>query len=261
MSIKEFVGRNDSMPDPPEGRGFGFDVSQPKKASFGQYDGPIFPRSDWKELMHMQEANQSSPWHHWTAAGCKVKDQKQTSLCWSFGSTGATEARFAQQMGQSPTLSVASVAMPINNWDKDRGGWGSYHFDYVAEHGQATVDTWPELSDDKSLLKNVDVRNERFQHDVPCFKEFEWKDVDSMVSALLDPNDPTPVTVGFDWWRHLVWAGRVTYTDNEITLWIVNSWGADWSGNGQVKLVGEEKIAAAEAISVCGVKPISKERN
>jgi hypothetical protein len=257
MSRKEFVGSNDSMPAAPRGYARGFDIEKPRKSGFGEYSGPVYPRSDWKELMNLQEVNQSSPWHHWTAAGCKIKDQKRTSLCWSFGSTGATEARFAQQMGVAPVLSVASVAMPINDFNVDEGGWGEYHFDYVAQHGQATTDTWPELSTDRSLMKNVDVRNDRFQHDVPCFSEFDWKDLDAMVSALLDPNDPTPCTVGFDWMGHLMWAGRATLTDNEITLWIINSWG-NWNGNGQVKFVGEEKCRAAEAISICGVKPISK---
>ena len=259
--MREFVGSSDTMPAAPRGYGKGFlTTGKPRQTGFSQYSGKNFPKSDWRELMRLQSVNESSPWHHWTKAKGKVKNQKNSSLCWSFGSTGATEARYAQQMGTCPTLSAASVAGPINKYNKDRGGWGEYHFDFVAEHGQATVDTWPELSMDKNLWGNEEAKEDRFRFDVPCYEEFEWKDLDSLVSALLDPIDPSPCTVGYDWWGHLIWAGRATYTDNKITLWCINSWGSSWNGNGQVKLVGEDKCRAAEAIRVCGVQPISKDK-
>ena len=256
--MAEFHSSSDPLPQPPRGYGRGFKRNKPQRSGFAGFSGNRFPRSDWKELMHLQEVNQSSPWHHWTNAGCKVKNQRSTSLCWSFGSTGATEARHAQSMGWSPVLSAASVAGPINGYNPDRGGWAEYHFDFVKKHGQATVDTWPERSMNKALWNDPAVKSDRFQHFVPCFEEFAWKDLDALVSALLDPIDPTPCTVGFDYWGHLIWAGRATFTDNQITLWCINSWGSSWNGNGQIKLVGEDRCRAEEAIRVCGVMPRSK---
>ena len=259
MMKKEFVGQNDSMPPAPSGYKHSFDLAgKPRKASLGVYTGDRHARKDWRELMDFQEKHQSSPWHHWKGAGVKVKDQKTSSYCWSFGSAGAVQTRYAQQGMGDACLSATSVAAPITNFNKDKGGWGSYFFEHVQEHGIASTRTWPELKMDRSLLTNKEVLSDRFQHDVPCFEEHDYMDLDSVVSALLDPIDPCPVTLGYSYWGHLVFGTRATFTDGKITLWIVNSWGEDWNGDGTVKLVGEDKCRPAEAISICGVKPITK---
>ena len=257
--IREYVDENTVMPPAPEGYKHAFSLAgKPSKTSLGAYSGQVFPRKDWKELMDLQEKQESSPWHHWKGVGIKVKNQRQTSYCWAFGSTGAVETRYAQQGMGNTHLSATSVAAPITNFDKNQGGWGSYFFEHVQEFGIASTRTWKELSLDRSLLKSKKVLDDRFQHDVPCFEEHDYMDLDSVVSALLDPIDPTPVTLGYSWWGHLIFGVRATFTDGKITLWGINSWGEDWNGDGTVKLVGESRCTPAEAISVCGVKPITK---
>lgn len=256
---REYVDELTQMPPAPAGYRHSFGMGdKPRQTSLGAYSGEVYPRSHWKELMDLQEKQQSSPWHHWKGAGVKVKDQKNSSYCWSFGSAGAVQTRYAQQGMGDTHLSATSVAAPITGFNKDRGGWGSYFFEHVQEHGIASTRTWAELDMDRDLLKSKAVLDDRFQHDVPCFEEHDWKDIDSVVSSLLDPINPCPVTLGFDYWGHLIFGARATFTDGKITLWGINSWGADWNGDGTVKLVGEERCAAAEAISVCGVKPIAK---
>ena len=259
--IREFVGENDTMPPAPAGYVHAFGGAKPLEMNSNlkgaePYSGERFPRSEWKELMELQEAEQSSPWHHWKGAGIDVKDQKNSSWCWCFGTIGAIQTRYAQQGMGNTNLSAASVAGPVVNYNKDRGGWGEWALEYISENGVATTDVWPELSADRTLDSDIAVKESRFKHDVPCFQAHPQRDLDSIVSSLLDPVNPCPVTLGYSWWRHLVFGTRATFTDGVITLWIVNSWGADWNGDGTVKLIGEQKCAADESITICGVTPI-----
>ena len=109
--MPKFYGRNDPLPAAPRGRGRGFDMaSKPKQTSLQPYTGKRYPRSDWRELMDIQEKQQSSPWHQWKAAGVAVKDQKSSSWCWCFGTVGAIQNRYAQQGMGDTRLSAASVA-------------------------------------------------------------------------------------------------------------------------------------------------------
>ncbi len=256
---REYVDRLTEMPEAPQGYKQTFSmVGKPRQTALEPFSGAKYGRKDWAELMDLQEKQKSSPWHHWKGAGIKVKDQKRSSYCWAFGSTGAVQTRYAQQGMGDTRLSATSVAAPITNFDMDEGGWGSWYFEYVQEHGIASQRTWAELDMNRDLLNNHKVRADRFQHDVPCFEEHDWKDLDSVVSALIDPINPCPVTLGYSWWGHLVFGVRATLVDGEIALWIVNSWGDDWNGDGTVKLLGVDRCSPDEAISICGVKPITK---
>jgi hypothetical protein len=256
---KEYVGSNDRMPAPPRRTKLTFGTEpRPEQRGLNAFSGKRYPRSDWKELMHLQEKHQSSPWHAWKSAGVEVKDQKSSSWCWCFGTVGAIQNRYAQQGMGDTRLSAASVAGPVMNYDKDRGGWGQYAVEHIQEHGIATQSTWPELSVSRKLAGSQKVINDRFQHDICGFEMFDAHDLDAVVSALICPINPVPVTLGLLYWGHLVYANRATFTDNEITLWAVNSWGPTWNGNGTVKLVGKGKCSPDESIAINCVKPITK---
>ena len=256
---REFVGSSDRMPPPPRRTKLTFGTGpRPEQHGLKAFSGNRYPRSDWKELMHLQEKHQSSPWHAWKSAGVKVKDQKNSSWCWCFGPTGAVQNRYAQQGMGDTRLSAASVAGPIMDYDKDRGGWGQYAVEYIQEHGVATQSTWPELSVSRKLAGSQKVINDRFQHDICGFEMFDPHDLDAVVSALICPVNPVPVTLGLMYWGHLVYANRATLTDGEVTLWAVNSWGPTWNGDGTVKLVGRSKCSPDESIAIKCVKPITR---
>ncbi len=247
------------MTPAPRGTKLSFGVGErPERKGLKAFSGSKYPRSEWKELMHLQEKHQSSPWHSWKSAGVAVKDQKSSSWCWCFGTIGAIQNRYAQQGMGDTRLSAASVAGPIMDYDKDQGGWGQWAIEHIQEFGIATQSTWPELSVNRKLAGSRAVLNDRFQHDVCGFEMFDPYDLDSVVSALICPTNPTPVTVGYTWWGHLIFANRATFTDGEITLWCVNSWGPTWNGDGTVKLVGKQKCSPYEAIAINCVKPITK---
>lgn len=257
--MRKYYGTNDTLPAAPRGRGKGFSLStKPEKTSLKPFAGNKYPRSDWRELMDMQEKQQSSPWHHWKAAGVAVKDQKSSSWCWCFGTTGAIQNRYAQQGMGDVQLSAASVAGPIMDYDKDQGGWGQYAVEYVQEHGIADQSVWPELSVSRKLESSRKVADNRYQYDICDFQMHDPFDLDSVVSSLLCPIDPQPVTVGYLWWGHLIFANRATFVDGQIALTIVNSWGDSWNGDGTAVLVGEQKCSPDEAISISCVKPISE---
>jgi len=258
--VPKNFGRNDRMPAAPAGCGYGFgDGGFPKQTSLRPFSGKRYPRSDWRELMDLQEKQESSPWHHWKTAGIKVKNQDTSSWCWCFGTIGAVQNRYAQQGMGDTQLSAASVAGPIMGYNKDRGGWGQYAVEHIQEHGVAQKSVWPELSIDRSLENNQSVINNRFQFDICDFEMHDRFDIDSVVSSLLCPIDPQPVTVGYLWWGHLVFANRATFVDGKIALTVVNSWGDDWNGDGTAVLVGEEKCSPDEAISISCVKPFTEQ--
>ena len=256
---KEFVGSNDRMPSPPRGTRLSFGHgTRPERKGLASFSGRRYPRSDWKELMQLQEKHESSPWHAWKSAGIALKNQKSSSWCWTFGVAGAMQNRYAQQGMGDTHLSAASVAGPITGYDKDQGGWGQYAVEHIQEFGIATKSTWPELSVNRKLKGSRAVVNDRFQHDICDFEMFDTYDLDSVVSALICPINPVPVTVGYTWWGHLLFANRATFVDGQIALWAINSWGSDWNGDGTVKLLGEQKCRPYESIAINCVKPITK---
>ena len=256
--MRKPFGASDAFPDAPRGYGRGFKRSdRPTVQSLSSYSGVRYPRKDWRELMNLQDELKSSPWHHWKSSKIAVKNQKRSSWCWCFGVTGCIQNRYGQQGMGDVSLSASSVAGPIMNYNQDRGGWGQYAVEYIQEHGIAQTSSWPELAGNERYESSPAILNNRRQFDICGFESHDAHDLDSVVSALICPVDPRPVTIGLLYMGHLMFANRARFIDGQISLTAINSWGPDWNGDGTIDLVGESRCSPDEAISISCVKPVS----
>jgi C1A family cysteine protease len=57
------------------------------------------------------------------------------------------------------------------------------------------------------------------------------------------------VTVGYDWWGHLIYAVRAGWKDGKFLVKIVNSWKETWGEKGTAWLT-ESKAIASEQIAI-----------
>ena len=214
-----------------------------------RYSGPVFPRSQWDDLIKMHDENQSSPDHWRIKAGVPVLDQNGLGYCWIYGVAGAMMTGYAQTGISVPHLSATSAGAQGKNW-RNEGGWAGEAIEYIARFGMAELSVWPEHSMDRSLPNQEAVKRSAAMHDVVEFLELPQQNFDAAVSAILDPINPRAITLGLMWWGHLVYGTKVVKIDRRTYgIKIVNSWRPSWGENG-CAVLEESKATAHEYVAV-----------
>lgn len=218
------------------------------------YRGDIMPRSEWDSHIQRQERDKSSPDDFRIAADVPILDQNGLGYCWMYGTVGAIMTVYAMTGLPVPHLSATGPAAQGKNW-ANRGGWAGEAIEYIRRYGIPTLDAWPEHSMDRSLPRSPEVQRTAKLHGLVDFAELPRNNFDAAVSVLLDPVDPRPVTLGLNWWGHLVYATKVVKLGaGRYGLKIANSWRPTWGQQGTAVLV-ESKATAFEQIAVQRVKP------
>lgn len=218
------------------------------------FGGKVFDRSEWPELMEMQDKNHSSPLD-WHMNSVGIMDQRQTNFCWCFGTCAGVATQYAKTGVEVPEFSPASTACMIKDF-RNEGGWGSQACNGIQKYGIATTETWPNVSFNRQLPSMSHVREDMHQHDLIEFEDLGVNNFDAAMSVLLDPLHPAPVTGGFTWWGHLVILLKAVRYDGEWGVVFANSWGKDWGENGYSVLLGD-KAVPYESIRIGSVKPRS----
>lgn len=232
-------------------------TKDPVGFSIPEFTGKVYPRSEWDELIDLQEKNQSSPWH-WHVQNCEIKSQARTNFCWCFGTVSGVETRYAMTGINPPNLSPTSTACLIKDF-KNQGGWGTEACRGIQKYGIAEHRHWPTNSFDRTLPVRHDVRSNMHMHDLIDFEDLGYNRFDAVMSALLDPHDPSPVTGGFMYsfsGPHLVLLLRAVKVGGEYGVVFANSWGKGWGVEGYGVLVGKDAIPQ-EAVRIGSVKPRS----
>ena len=229
--------------------------SDPFSSSAPAFQGPIYPESDWDELMALQEENQSSPYHT-HLNNVDIMSQQRTNYCWMFGVVAGAANRYAATGIEVPKFSPASTACQIKNF-QNVGGWGSEAAAGVQKYGIATTNTWPNCSFDRTLPNNPRVRNDSFRHNIVEFNALGRYNINAVASCLLDPINPSPCSGGYSHWGHLVLLLKVVRISGQIGFLYANSWGKNWGDNGYGILLGSKAIPT-EAIRIGSIKPIGE---
>ncbi len=232
----------------------------PEFCAFQEFSGTIYPRKDWRELIELQKENESSPFHVHKNNNIQVLNQRSTPYCWMYGTVACVLNRAAAQGIQPvPDLNAQATAAMGKRYRKN-GGFGIEACKYIEKYGIPTCDVWPEHNFNKSYEGKPEVKESAKLHKIVTFEELPRNNFDAVMSALLCPVDPVPVTLAFNWWRHLVCGLRGVYNGREFGLGFVNSWGTKYKDGGFSEVFGSRAVPF-EAVAVRSIKSITEEKS
>lgn len=213
------------------------DVASPMPESF------LIPASDWQGMIQERKARKAGIVAECDRVGLKVKDQKQTNLCWANGPTHAVEIIRVMQGLKPVALSAASVACPVNNF-RNQGGWGNSALKQLVVAGADPESVWPNTAINRQYHTDENIKL-ALNYRVTEWWEIPAGKLNYLISAVLHD---IPVAVGYSWWSHEVCAVDADWIDGAIALVIDNSWGTSWSNNGRGILQGR-KILPDDAVA------------
>ena len=157
------------------------------------------------------------------------------------------------QLNFSPT----STALLTNGY-KNEGGWGFDALRGVQQYGIADYDHWPNVSFSRDHYSKESVKSNMKRHNVIGFNDLGRYNFDAVMSALLCPIDPRPVTGGFSHWGHLVILLQAVKVSGKWGVLFANSWGSDWGESGGYGILLGDKAIPTEALSIGRIKPRSE---
>lgn len=233
----------------------------PQFSSHQEYSGTIYPRKDWVELIELQKKNRTSPMDVHKGNSIPVRSQSSFPYCWLWGTANCVLNRYAAQgIDPVPNLNPHATAAMGKRYRK-QGGFGVEATQYIQQYGIPTFDVWPKHSMDRSLEKDPRVIESCKKHKLVTFEEMPRNSFDAVMSCLIDPIDPSPCTLAFSWWRHLVAGLQGLYRGSgrniEYGLGFVNSWGEKWGDKGY-GTVWNSKAKPFESVAVRSVKAVKE---
>ena len=208
----------------------------------------IFPRSEWDELIDLQEERKSSPLHVHQYHDVPIMNQKRSKYCWAFCLVAGCMNRLAHAgiNDPLPILSGTSLAAPIKSF-RNVGGY-VLEAAKAAKKGIAEVGVWPESSMNRSLVNHQSVKDSKQINQISEFSELPRRDLAALVSVLIDPDNSRPVAIALPWWRHAVLALRARVERGKIAIDFANSYGSTWQSDGFGTLKENDAIAHEQIV-------------
>ncbi|KAG9147547.1 hypothetical protein Leryth_007339 [Lithospermum erythrorhizon] len=201
-----------------------------------------------------------------------VKNQGGCGSCWTFSTTGALEAAYAQAFGKGVSLSeqqLVDCAGAFNNYGCN-GGLPSQAFEYIKYNGGLeTEEAYPYTGKDglcKYSSSNIGVRVLNSVN-ITLGDEDELKYAVGLVRPV---SVAFEVVYPFNFYKDGVFTSNTCGTssqdvnhavlavgygvDNGVPYWIIkNSWGADWGENGYFKMEFGKNMCG---VATCASYPI-----
>jgi hypothetical protein len=212
-------------------------------------------RGKLRDRIQRADENKATPDDWRISADVPVLDQGQWGYCWFFGCCGAMLNCYAMTGGVVPDLNPFPTAYRIKN-GRNEGGWGEEALRGIEQYGVVEESLWSGHEAKMSNWDRQEVKANAALHKVTESLELPRRDILALVSVLTDPSRPRPVTVGYDWWGHLIYAVRAGWKDGKFVVKIVNSWKETWGEKGTAWLT-ESKAIASEQIAIQRVLPVA----
>lgn len=232
----------------------GFEKDQVVEGFGSPFSRGIIPRSEWDDHIRRQEAHRSSPDHWRIAGGVPIMDQGNWGYCWMYGLAGAVNTTYAMQGLTGLRLNPFMTAF-LGKGGANKGGWAGEAEGYWNKWGCPEEHVWPPNVKNDSLLKSHEVELSAHMHLDIETEELPSKNFDALMSALLDPERPRPVTIGLEWWGHLIYAVKAIKIDSRTYgVKFVNSWTENYGQQGCGALA-ESKAQAFEQRVISNVRP------
>jgi hypothetical protein len=207
------------------------------------------PERDYAEHIARQDRDESSPFHWFRRFDVAILNQGSWGYCWMYGLVGAIQCRYAMAGHNPPHLNAHYPAW-LGKRGANRGGWAGEALPYIEQWGVPEIGVFPGHPSNRAAFERGEVRVSAELTKVVEFSELPRNDLNALCSVLLDPINPRPVTMGLNWWGHLVYAVKVTPRG----ILIANSWGSNWGEQG-LSVLAWNKSVAFEQIAVERVKP------
>lgn len=208
----------------------------------------VFPRSEWEQLIALQEERKASPLHVHQYHDVPIMNQKRSKYCWAFCLVAGCMNRLAHAgiNDPLPILSGTSLAAPIKSF-RNVGGY-VLEAAKAAKNGISDVIAWPESSMKRSLVNHQAVKDSKRINQISEFTELPRRDLAALVSVLIDPNNSRPVAIALPWWRHAVLALRARIERGRVAIDFVNSYGSSWQSDGFGTLYEDDAIAHEQIV-------------
>ena len=246
-----------------EGRAFGMVPRDYQAAPFGSASRPavdlsmgaILQRSQFADAIKRADEARTTPDDWRKAMEVPIQNQGSWGYCWAFGAVTAMTVTYAMTGHVAPNLNPFPVAYRIKG-GRNQGGWAEQAYKGVADFGVPTHDVWAGNKEGMSQWQSPEVIASANRHKVTASLELPQNNFAALVTSLTHPKFARPVTMGLNWWGHLVCAVRAVALDGgKFGILIVNSWGSGWGQAGCGVLV-ESKSIAFEQIRIERCTPI-----
>jgi len=244
-----------------EGYACGMTPRDYRAAPFGSASRPLYEyqyesdRNKLRDRIKRADENKATP-DDWRIAGeVDVLDQDQWGYCWFYGCTGAVLTSYAMTGVKAPKLNPFPTAYR-GKQGRNQGGWAEEALRYIEQWGIVEASLWPGHEAKMSNWDRREVQENAAKYKVTQSLELPQKDLFALISVLTDPKWPRPVTIGLDWWGHLVYAVRALILDGGLFgIKFVNSWKITWGQQG-CGILTESKARASEQIAIQRVSPL-----
>lgn len=208
------------------------------------FDLPLIPQSEWQARLDAQIAAkaQLSDIRNGGMGGQPIpsRDQDGVGYCWCHSGTSGMLIARAIMNEPYADLSAFSVGCLIKGY-RDEGGFGAEGVEWMAAHGVATSEYWPQ----RSMSRSND--NPAMRANAILHKDLKWMDLDpnqmkaQLVTCLLLG---IPVVADYNRWSHSVLAVDVVSL-NPFSHRIWNSWSDSYGQNGMGILQGDSWLPDA----------------
>jgi hypothetical protein len=200
----------------------------------------VMSQSELEERVKEQEKEQSSLFHIRMRSGpgggsMPTLDQDGQGFCWMYSVTRALQLVRAKMGLPYVKLSAHAGACKVKNF-RDEGGWCGLAAQFLREHGQPSVEFWPEKSMSRSHDKPetwANAAQHKIMNDIADLTRpvYDHNMTKAQMLTCLVLNHPVPQD--YDEWGHSICGIQAVRIEaGSIEPRIDNSWTDQWGDRG-----------------------------